>query len=61
VYGLRGLKASELIRKLERLIERHGDLIVVHHTGDEGYPEGIQGVSFQKADDRVYDVKCFLV
>lgn len=39
-----GLKASELIRELQKKIERYGDKEVYSGGGD--YPEGIRGVSY---------------
>lgn len=39
-----GMKASELIVALQRLIEKHGDKEVYSGGGD--YPEGVRGVRY---------------
>ncbi|TSP14052.1 hypothetical protein [Cupriavidus campinensis] len=41
----RGIKASELIKQLQDLIEEHGDREVIIGGGD--YPEPCRSVSFQ--------------
>lgn len=41
-----GIKASELIEKLKKLIEKHGDKEV--YSGGEDYPKGVGGVSYEK-------------
>lgn len=39
------MKASELIEKIEKLIERHGDQEV--YSGGEDYPGEVSGVRFE--------------
>jgi len=39
-----GIKASELIAELQKLIEKHGDLNVYRAGSD--YPEGVHGVRY---------------
>lgn len=41
---LKGKKASEVIKELEKLIEEHGDRECFISSGD--YPEGVDGVYF---------------
>jgi sugar (pentulose or hexulose) kinase len=38
-----GIKASQLIEILKKLIEKHGDRVVI--TGGTDYPEGVRGAS----------------
>lgn len=47
-----GIKASKLIEELQRMIDRHGDKEVYAGGGD--YPEGVDGVYYQKRDDDPY-------
>lgn len=47
LYG--GMKASELIKDLERNIEKHGDQYVF--SGGTDYPEGVGGVRIKKKGD----------
>lgn len=47
-----GIKASELIKKLQEQIDRHGDREVIVGGGD--YPEGCSGVIFQRDDNNPY-------
>lgn len=62
MYGLRGLKASEVISELQKLINKHGDLIVATTDGEYGYPEGVQSVSFkEKNSEEHYDIDCFRI
>lgn len=48
----KGLKASELIQKIQKLIEEHGDREVI--SGGTDYPEGVRGVSYQQKDNDPY-------
>ena len=52
------MKASELIRDLQTLIERHGDLEVAHtiHTDDCGYEEDTVDLVL-KESLKIYDTK----
>ena len=44
------MKASELIKELQELIEKHGDLEIecYHHEEGNDYYDGIQFVDFNK-------------
>lgn len=44
-----GMKASELIKELEKMIKIHGDREV--YSGGEDYPGGVSGVGFNKKDN----------
>jgi hypothetical protein len=43
------MKASELIERLKKLIERHGDKEV--YSGGEDYPGPVNGVRFESKGD----------
>ena len=47
-----GLKASELVKILQRMIEKHGDQYVF--AGGADYPEAVETVSFQKDSSNPY-------
>ena len=44
MYLAQGIRASELIKKLEAAIQEHGDCEVFAGGGD--YPEGVSGVYY---------------
>jgi hypothetical protein len=41
-----GMRASELIKLLEKKIKEHGDCKV--YSGGTDYPEGVEGVRYEK-------------
>jgi hypothetical protein len=41
----RGIPATELIKKLQKLVKAHGDQEVIAGGGD--YPQGVRGARFQ--------------
>lgn len=47
-----GIKASELIKKLKDMIDKHGDREVIVNGGD--CPEPCSGVILQKDDNNPY-------
>lgn len=47
-----GIKASELVKQLEKLIRIHGDREVSAGGGD--YPEGVSGVHLQTRSNDPY-------
>ena len=49
---LNGIKASELIKKLEEAIKCHGDRQV--WTSGQDYPSGVSNVYFRKEEDNGY-------
>jgi len=54
-----GLKASELIAELNKMIETYGDLEVISGGGD--YPEGVRGVSYNKKSEPYYPANSFVI
>lgn len=46
MYIPSGIKASELIKLLEKMIEKHGDREV--YSGGTDYPEGVENVYYEK-------------
>lgn len=54
-----GIKASELIKQLEKQIKLHGDCEVFAGGGD--YPEGVSGVSFKLTGDSYHPDRCFRI
>lgn len=46
------IKASELIKKLKEMLDKHGDREVI--IGGTDYPEGCSGVILQKDDNNPY-------
>jgi len=47
-----GIKASELIKKLQEAVDKYGDKEVYAGGGD--YPEGVEGVYYQARKDDPY-------
>lgn len=45
----RGIKASQLVKKLQDLIKAHGDQEVI--AGGDDYPRGVVGARLQKKDN----------
>lgn len=54
-----GIKASELIKKLEEMIKAHGDREV--YSGGTDYPEGVAGVYFNKESQPYYPERSFII
>jgi hypothetical protein len=54
-----GMKATELIKALEEMIAKHGDLRVYSGGGD--YPEGVHGVYYRKDGDAYIPNNSFIV
>lgn len=48
------MKASELISKLQKNIQEHGDLYVFYYDADVGYLVNIDDVSFIKKDEEFF-------
>lgn len=44
-----GIRASELIEKLEKMIKKHGDRMVFAGGGD--YPDGVESVILKRRND----------
>lgn len=54
-----GIKASELIKVLERLIEKHGDLQVF--SGGTDYPEGVESVWYKERGNSYIPSNSFFI
>lgn len=54
-----GMKASELVKILEKRIEKHGDQYVF--SGGTDYPEGVDGVRVKKNGDGYIPTGAFIV
>ena len=54
-----GIKASELIEKLQKLIEKHGDKEV--YAGGTDYPDGVTGVSYNSTERPYHPAKTFTI
>ena len=52
MYNNYGMKASDLIKCLLELIEKHGDQKVI--SGGSDYPESVTGVSYQNDNNDPY-------
>jgi hypothetical protein len=48
----RGIKASQLIKKLQQLVKSHGDQEVI--AGGDEYPRGVIGARLQTEDRNPY-------
>lgn len=48
MYGVYGIKASELIKQLQEMIDKHGDCVCI--SGGTDYPEGVSGVRYITKD-----------
>lgn len=53
------MKASELIKALERKIEEHGDQYVF--SGGTDYPEGVYGIRVKREGDGYVPTNAFIV
>lgn len=56
MYIRTGLKASELIKKLEDIIRFRGD--VECYAGGTDYPEGVKGAWYNEVGDSYIPAKC---
>lgn len=56
---LKALKASELIEKLQAMIEKHGDRPVFSGGGD--YPEGVKDVYIEKHGNGYVPKDAFII
>lgn len=55
-----GIKASELIKQLQDMINKNGDREIWKRSSD--YPEGVTQVEFRtKEDDGYYPTKVFVI
>ena len=54
-----GMKASELIKELEKMIEKHGDREVF--SGGTDYPEGVGVVRYVRKGDGYCKARSFYI